>query len=315
MKKINLVIACLLGIVLAFVGCASTPQSEAYLSTPIGDGSESGFVMTTTLPDGTTREMHLFKTPQECEAYAAKIGFDIKRWHMKFDASFAQKMEMFKRDAKFNENGYYAHPFPFDEVGKIGKVMKEKGLSWSICALKNGSEWRTIGVVAQDKKYTLFRFSIIDYIDEEAYQVRLAAKEANEEKRQREMSTSITQDVTSSSETFTKMLSERQRLEQETTQRQKQIQADLARQVNEQKQRQTQTQQANQRNSPNYHDNNRVALSNYFNEMGRTPSNPATYLNRSTYISEAELARYEQLIESGVPRQAAAQQVYNEFRK
>lgn len=60
MKKINLVIACLLGTALTLGGCASTPQSEAYLATPIGDGSESGFAMTTTLPDGTVNRKRSF---------------------------------------------------------------------------------------------------------------------------------------------------------------------------------------------------------------------------------------------------------------
>ena len=313
MKKINLVIVCLLGTALTLGGCASTPQSEAYLATPIGDGSESGFSMTTTLPDGTTREMHLFKTWQEMDAYTAGIGFERTRWHMKFDASALQQLKFSAKNANFNEDGYLAQPYSFDDVGEMGKVMKEKGLPWSVYAFKNDKEWRTIGLVAQDKKYTTFRFSVIDYIDEETYQVRLAAKKAEEEERRKERSASIAQGVMALAETSAKMQAEQQRQEQENAQRQRQIQEDLTRQANEQKQQQAQNQQANRKNSPNYHDHNSAELSNYFNEMSIKKG--GNLLNRSDYVSEAELARYEQLIESGVSSSAAAQQVYNEFRK
>ena len=309
--KINMVIACLLGTALALGGCASTPQSEAYLSTPIGDGSESGFVMTTTLPDGTMHEMHLFKTWQEMDAYTAKIGFERTSWHMKFDASVLQMAKQNVKNAKFDEEGYLAQPYSFDDVGEIGRVMKEKGLPWSIYAFKNDREWRTIGVVAQDKKYTLFRFSVIDYIDEETYKLYLAAKKAEEEERRRAMSESLSQGIMALAETSQKMQAEQQKQEQENAQRQRQIQEDLTRQANEQKQRQAQNQQANRKNSSNYHDTNRVALLSYFNSMNKG-GNP---LNRSDYVSDAELAKYEQLIERGVSSSAAAQQVYNEFRK
>lgn len=158
MKKINMVVVCLLSTALTVAGCASTPQSEAYLQTPIGNGSESGFVMTATLPDGTTREMHLFKTWQEMDAFTTEIGFERTSWHMKFDASLLQTAKFSAKNAKFNEEGYLAEPYSFDEIGEIGKVMKEKGLPLSVYADKIGKEWRTVGVVAQDKKYTNFRF-------------------------------------------------------------------------------------------------------------------------------------------------------------
>ena len=313
MKKINLVIACLLGTAFTLGGYAATPKSEAYRKTPTGNGSESGLAITVTLPDGTTHEMHLFKTWQEMDAYTAKIGFERTQWHMKFDASILQQAKQSVKNAKFDEEGYLVQPYSFDDVGEIGRVMKEKGLPWSVYAFKNGKEWRTIGVVAQDKKYTLFRFSVIDYIDEETYQVYLAAKKAEEEEKRKEIGANIAQGVMAFAETSVKMQAEQKKQEQVNAQRQKQIQEDLERQANEQKQRQAQNQQTNLKNSPDYHANNRAALSSYFNEMSFNKSgNP---LNRSYDVSEAELARYEQLIESGVSSSSAAQQVYNEFRK
>ena len=166
--KINMVIACLLGTALALGGCASTPQSEAYLSTPIGDGSESGFVMTTTLPDGTMHEMHLFKTWQEMDAYTAKIGFERTSWHMKFDASVLQMAKQNVKNAKFDEEGYLAPPYSFDDVGEIGRVMKEKGLRFAMDAQRGtATEYVEFGITAMDKKYTIFRYSIYWVSNEE----------------------------------------------------------------------------------------------------------------------------------------------------
>lgn len=314
MKKINMVVVCLLDTSLTVAGCASTPQSEAYLQTPIGNGSESGFVMTATLPDGTTREMHLFKTWQEMDAFTTEIGFERTSWHMKFDASLLQTAKFSAKNAKFNEEGYLAEPYSFDEIGEIGKVMKEKELHLSVYADKIGKEWRTVGVVAQDKKYTNFRFSIIDYIDKETYQARIAAERAERDEKISNAVKGASQSIMSIAETSARMKEEQKKQEQANAQRQRQINEDLARQSKEQIQRQTQNRQTNQKNSSNYHDKNKTALSNYFNQIEASKGS-SNALNRSSSVTSAELARYEQLIENGLASSSAAQQVYNEFRK
>ena len=166
--KINMVIACLLGTALALGGCASTPQSEAYLSTPIGDGSESGFVMTTTLPDGTTHEMHLFSTNDEVREFLEKTcGFD-KTWHSKELYTNAQLIQMNSKTADLNLSGLVMKPYSFDEVGEIGRVMKEKGLRFAMDAQRGtATEYVEFGITAMDKKYTIFRYSIYLVSNEE----------------------------------------------------------------------------------------------------------------------------------------------------
>lgn len=160
MKKINMVTVCLLGTALTLAGCASTPQSEAYLQTSIGDGSESGFVMTTTLPDGTTREMHLFADNNEQREFLEdKIGFD-KTWHSKFPYPSSQILKMNSKTADLHLAGLTMIPYSFDEIGEIGKMMKEKGLRFAINVEKmSDKDYVEFAITAMDKKYTIFRYT------------------------------------------------------------------------------------------------------------------------------------------------------------
>ena len=164
MKKINMVVACLLGMACMFGGCASTPQSEAYLQTPIGDGSESGFVMTATLPDGTTREMHLFADYNEQREFLEdKIGFD-KTWHSKSPYTSSQILKMNSKTADLHLDFLRMIPYSFDEIGEIGKIMKEKGLRFAINVEKMSDgdykDYVEFAITAMDKKYTIFRYTV-----------------------------------------------------------------------------------------------------------------------------------------------------------
>ena len=161
MKKINLVIACLLGTAFTLGGYAATPKSEAYRQTPTGDGSESGLAITATLPDGTTHEMHLFFDPNEMRGFLEDTyGFD-KTWHSKEFYTLSQQLKMNSKKADLVLPGLMMKPYSFDEIGEIGRVMKEKGLRFAIDAQRvSDTEYVEYGITAMDKKYTIFRYTI-----------------------------------------------------------------------------------------------------------------------------------------------------------
>lgn len=249
------------------------------------------------LPDGEVADVLFFKKWVDANYYIGQKQPKDMKVMIGVKAKTEAEVGYLRKTYKASEN---------ESVAALCAIHEETGSVYSVAFVDHGE--RVTRCVFTYKKGGKLIYDRMDFFDESngSYADYVARENAKREKILEvtgEVTKTVMEAVTAVAETSIKM-----QAEQQSAQLQKQNQAELSRQAEEQMRQQSQNQAANLKNSPEYHDKNRAALANYFNSMNKNK------MNRSS-VTPAELARYEQLIESGVSSSAAAQQVYNEFRK
>lgn len=282
------------------IGCVTVPEG-------VGDGSESGYVMEKALlPDGREVDMHLFKTAQEMSAYFQEIASG--RWYMKHYYDVYETMFLSSnKNYQITADDIFIKPCTVDELGEIGRTMFDKGLPIATFVERIGSEVRQISISLYNDWRTA-RYSVIDYIDETSYKVREASITA-EKKRQETEREKQSREVSNSSSSIFSNLFGVQNKTSETGSTQN-FSNEVYPQASTQ-QNNSSNNIKNERNTDSYHVKNRADLNNYFLSFMGNRAGAAAALERCT---EAELRRYEELLEKGYSGYEAARKVYDEFR-
>lgn len=288
----------------------------------VSGSTESGYeVKNAVLPDGTKADMHLFvkSDTKGMNSFEKQNLYqnDKLYWHYKTQISFFEMLKLSGKNAAVSKEGYVIQPYSLDEAGALGKTMLEKRLPIAWGYVRNRKELQKVALFFVDNWQTL-RFSKMDFIDEETYQAQVAAQKAADEKAAKETANAIAFTISAS-----------QQAEKERAANQARVDAEYRQSIAD-AQSKVESQRAAQRQ--NNSSSNKSYLADRFSafandamrkELARSNniSAGAAALIRSKYddkgsksVSDAELNRYEKLLEQGYSKENAARTVFNEFR-
>ena len=319
MKKISYLLSVgLFSISMIVFGCATTPPT---IPEGVGDGSESGYVLKNALlPDGSKRDMHLFKTNVEANAFVKECmekEFGEGRLFMRYPTGPLDNIKLSRKKGKIEEEdeGLYVMPYTVEELGDIGAVMFEKGLGIAICNEKRGNILRQFSICFYND-WISTRYSKIDFnfMDEATYQAKLAAqKEADRlaqertDQKLREMRARNQESVTESNSALMERLTGVPNNSDSSNNSNPQIISSST--------SYNQTKIVDHRKNREDLEMRLSAIANG-QKVNQSRGNPSSALERdSIVVTNSELALYESLLEQGCSPDNAAREVYNRYRK